>query len=240
MHYLLSRASRAILMRLAQERTLCAFDFDGTLSPIVEHPGQAVMGDQTRSLLVRLAALYPCIIVSGRGRADVLGRLRGVKVARVIGNHGAETEATIRKPERRLERWKASLELELGALPGVWVEDKGLSVARASELVLYVMYNIMRFEWDADKNQSNQKKHAGIDFETASRVFADPNLVLRKDRVVEGEQRWHGIGAVRKAVLFVVHVYREEKSNGEEVIRNISPREADPSERRIYLEQPPY
>ena len=120
------------------------------------------------------------------------------------------------------------------------MEDKGLSVARASELVLYVMYNIMRFEWDADKNQSNQKKHAGIDFETASRVFADPNLVLRKDRVVEGEQRWHGIGAVRKAVLFVVHVYREEKSNGEEVIRNISPREADPSERRIYLEQPPY
>jgi len=36
------------------------------------------------------------------------------------------------------------------------------------------MYNTMRFEWDADKNQSNQKKHAGIDFETASRVFADP------------------------------------------------------------------
>src|ERR1039457_6470810 len=26
-------------------------------------------------------------------------------------------------------------------------------VPRASELVLYVMYNIMRFEWDADKNR---------------------------------------------------------------------------------------
>jgi len=25
----------------------------------------------------------------------------------------------------------------------------------------------MRFEWDAQKNRSNQKKHAGIDFETA-------------------------------------------------------------------------
>ena len=58
------------------------------------------------------------------------------------------------------------------------------SSARVSVLVLYVMYNVMRFEWDADKNQSNQKKHAGIDFETASRVFADPNLMLRKDRVV--------------------------------------------------------
>jgi len=53
--------------------------------------------------------------------------------------------------------------------------------------VLYVMYYAMRFEWDADKNRSNQKKHAGVDFEAAARVFADPNLVLRKDRVIDGE-----------------------------------------------------
>ena len=101
------------------------------------------------------------------------------------------------------------------------------------------MYNSMRFEWDADKNRSNQKKHAGIDFETASRVFADPGPMIRKDRVIDGEQRWHGIGAVRKAVLLVVHVYLEENPNGEEVIRIISAREADPRERRVYLEQAP-
>lgn len=129
MQYLLSRASRTILTRLAHERTLCAFDFDGTLSPIVEYPGQAVMGGQTRILLGRLAALYPCVIVSGRSRPDVLARLRGVKVARVVGNHGAETEATTAKPDSRVAQWKASLEYELGALPGLWVEDKGLSLA---------------------------------------------------------------------------------------------------------------
>src|SRR5579862_122764 len=106
--------------------------------------------------------------------------------------------------------------------------------------VLYVMYNSVQFEWDAEKNRSNQKKHAGIDFEIASRVFADPNLMLRKDRVINGEQRWHAIGAVRRAVLLVVHVYREENSNGEEVIRIISAREADPRERRIYMEQAPH
>jgi uncharacterized DUF497 family protein len=99
------------------------------------------------------------------------------------------------------------------------------------------MYNSVRFEWDADKNRANQKKHAGIDFETASRIFADPNLLLRKDRVLDGEQRWHGIGAIRKAVLLVVHVYREEKLDGEEIIRIVSAREADPAERRIYLEE---
>ena len=98
----------------------------------------------------------------------------------------------------------------------------------------------MHFEWDAAKNRSNQKKHAGIDFETASRVFGDPSLIIRKDRAMDGEQRWHAIGAVRKAVLLVVHVYREENPNGEEVIRIVSAREADPRERRIYLEQAPH
>jgi len=42
---------------------------------------------------------------------------------------------------------------------------------------------------------------------------------------------------VEKAVILVVHVYREEIENGEEIIRIISAREADPRERRSYLEQ---
>ena len=83
MQYLLSRASRPILTRLARERTLCAFDFDGTLSPIVDHPDRAGMRARTRKLLGGLAALYPCIVISGRARSDVLGKLRGVKLARV-------------------------------------------------------------------------------------------------------------------------------------------------------------
>jgi uncharacterized DUF497 family protein len=40
-------------------------------------------------------------------------------------------------------------------------------------------------------------------------------------------------------VLLVVHAYLEESPNGEEVMRIISAREADPRERRIYLEQAP-
>jgi uncharacterized DUF497 family protein len=96
-----------------------------------------------------------------------------------------------------------------------------------------------RFEWDSEKNRANRTKHAGIDFENRIAGIADPNLILRKDRVVEGEQRWHGIGTVRKAVLLVVHVYFEETPNGEEVIRILPAREADPRERRVYLEQTP-
>ena len=92
MRYILSQTSRSILAQLAQERTLCAFDFDGTLAPIVEDPDQAVLSDRTRNLLGRLAALYPCVILSGRARTDLLGRLSGMPLERVFGSHGAEGE----------------------------------------------------------------------------------------------------------------------------------------------------
>jgi len=95
----------------------------------------------------------------------------------------------------------------------------------------------MRFEWEPRKSRINQTKHSGLDFETAARVFNDPRVVLMKDRIVEGEQRWHAIGAVSGALLLVVHVYREDDVNGEEIIRIISAREADQRERRIYIQQ---
>jgi uncharacterized protein len=95
----------------------------------------------------------------------------------------------------------------------------------------------MRFEWDEKKNRANQTKHGGLDFETAARVFDDPCVILRRDRIVEGEQRWHAIGAVSGALLLVVHVHREESLHGEEIIRIISAREADQRERRIYIQQ---
>jgi hypothetical protein len=95
----------------------------------------------------------------------------------------------------------------------------------------------MRFGWDAGKNRINQTKHSGLDFETAARVFNDPKIILVEDRVVEGEQRWHAIGAVSEALLLVVHTYHEDKDNGEEIIRIISAREANQRERRIYIQQ---
>lgn len=64
-----------------------------------------------------------------------------------------------------------------------------------------------------------------------------PYVILKYDRVIEGEQRWHAIGAVSAALLLVVHGYREDEANGEEIIRIISAREANQRERRIYFQQ---
>jgi trehalose 6-phosphate phosphatase len=117
-----------LVTRLAHERTLCAFDFDGTLAPIADHPDAAGMRKRTRDLLRRVASLYPCIIVSGRDRASVLKKLSGVRVAGVLGNHGAES---VRKPgpRRDVKRWKAALEPELDPIAGTWIEEKESSLA---------------------------------------------------------------------------------------------------------------
>ncbi len=93
----------------------------------------------------------------------------------------------------------------------------------------------MRFEWDERKDRINRSKHDGLDFRTAARVFNDPKIVLAKDRIVEGEQRWHAIGAVAGTLLLVVHTHREE-DDGEEIIRIVSAREANQRERRIYIQ----
>ena len=129
MEYALSRSARHVLTQLSRERTLYAFDFDGTLSPIVPNPDDAVMSRRTRALLTCLAAARPCVVVSGRGRADLMQRVNGVCLAQAIGNHGAETGDASRAPRRRIAQWKAALEPALGNLPGVWVEDKDLSLA---------------------------------------------------------------------------------------------------------------
>jgi len=96
----------------------------------------------------------------------------------------------------------------------------------------------MRFEWDSGKDRVNQKKHGGIAFESAALVFDDPHVIFCKDRIVDGEQRWHAIGAAEGAVLLIVHAYRMEYDNGEEeTVRIISAREANQRERRVYFQQ---
>jgi uncharacterized protein len=98
----------------------------------------------------------------------------------------------------------------------------------------------MRFEWDENKNEANQRKH-GISFEIAAEAFDDRYLLIRTDCIDEtGEQRYSATGAVwhplLSAVLLVIHVYREY-NNGEESIRIISARKADRENVRRYQEQ---
>ncbi len=129
MRYVLARSNREVLEQFACSRMLLALDFDGTLAPIVSDPDRAALRPSTRRLLRRAAERHPCVVISGRARADVLPRLRGTGVAAVIGNHGSEPGRADARRLRTVRLWKAHLERRLGGLQGVRVEDKGLSLA---------------------------------------------------------------------------------------------------------------
>ncbi|WP_242360133.1 MULTISPECIES: trehalose-phosphatase [Anaeromyxobacter] len=128
---LLAAPSRQAIAAIAHDRALLAFDFDGTLAPIVDEPGRALMRPDTRALLRVAALLYPCVVVSGRSRADLAPRLEGVPLVAWVGNHGAEAGfgPVDRSPRGTVLGWRAALTARLGDLPGVEIEDKGLSIA---------------------------------------------------------------------------------------------------------------
>jgi len=129
MHDILAPARRGVLDRFARSRPLLAFDFDGTLAPIVADPARAAMRASTRRLLERAAGAYPCIVISGRSRADVVKRLHGVRLSGVVGNHGLEPWHAAPRLAREVRRWVPLLEARLRGVAGVVVEDKGLSIA---------------------------------------------------------------------------------------------------------------
>jgi uncharacterized DUF497 family protein len=92
-------------------------------------------------------------------------------------------------------------------------------------MLLHIMYNRVRYEWDGEKNRTNQSKHHGITFETAQEVFDDPNQVVLENYFLEdgGEQRYQAIGIDLDFVLPVVFVNRSIE--GEEIIHIVSAQE---------------
>lgn len=129
MRRLLSRKHAEVLAQLAWSRVLVAFDFDGTLSPIVANRDEAQMRRRTCELFAKVCSLYPCAVISGRGRADVSARLGSAPVKYVIGNHGLEPGASLEEFEGEIIQARGLLEKALVGMGGVDLEDKRYSLA---------------------------------------------------------------------------------------------------------------
>jgi len=128
--HLLRPGGRAVLRELAAGRALLAFDFDGTLAPIARHPEKARMPGRTRRLLARLARLYPCAVISGRPRQDLLRRMRDIPMVAVAGSHGAEGhDPSGDGPPPRVRAWARRLRHRLRHFKGVMLEVKPHGVA---------------------------------------------------------------------------------------------------------------
>lgn len=120
---------RRALEALARSNALLAFDFDGTLAPIVEDRDAARMPASTESLLECLTTLFPCAVISGRARDDVAARLGRARVHHVIGNHGLEPGTDLEVLRAVVLRARRTLERAIQGWPGVEIEDKAFSLA---------------------------------------------------------------------------------------------------------------
>lgn len=91
--------------------------------------------------------------------------------------------------------------------------------------------DMIKFEWDENKNRTNQRKH-GISFTEAQTVFYDSEaLVIDDPEHSEEEERFIILGLSNKANLLVVcHCYRASET----VIRIISARKATKTESQYY------
>lgn len=122
---------------LAGRRPAVFFDFDGTLSDIVDDPDAARPVAGATEALAKLADGCPVAVLSGRDLADVTNRV-GVPGIWYAGSHGFELTAPDGTHHQNdaaaaaipvLEQAAARLRDQLGGIPGVVVEHKRFGVA---------------------------------------------------------------------------------------------------------------
>ncbi len=153
-------------------------DYDGTLTPIVGRPIEAILSPDVREKLCDLAQ-KPTVtvgIISGRSMAELkfMVSIEGIYYA---GNHGLEIEGPgisfISQPAETARATIADLARQLSAalnsIDGVIVEDKGLSLS--------VHYRLVKKE--AEKQVAD----------TFQRITS-PLLSQKKIRITSGKKVW--------------------------------------------------
>lgn len=133
---LFSLAGRSRLDELARPGLLCAFDFDGTLAPLVTQPDRAHTPKNIIARLNELSNYARVAVITGRSVADVSDRL-GFHPDYLVGNHGLEGmpgwEAQAARYRETCYQWMAVLAQKLSEHAelehSVWIEDKHYSLS---------------------------------------------------------------------------------------------------------------
>jgi trehalose 6-phosphate phosphatase len=136
MTLLFSDAGMRRLDDIAQPGLLCAFDYDGTLAPIVAKPDEARLPPDVLQRLVELSRHAPIAIVTGRSIADIAPRL-GFHPDYLVGNHGLEgvpgwqvrSDAYAAQCRDWREMLSAALQDSSRYDPGIAMEDKRYSLS---------------------------------------------------------------------------------------------------------------
>ncbi|HYD80307.1 MAG TPA: trehalose-phosphatase [Paucimonas sp.] len=150
MRHLLSPAGEEALVAMIETGALLAFDFDGTLSPMVMLPEQARMPAGVARGFQMLCEMAPVAVITGRSVEDVVPRL-GAKPKYVIGNHGAEgvpgADGNLQPYREICERWRHQISDILRWErfdPGLMIEYKSCSIC--------VHYRLVRNRNETERN----------------------------------------------------------------------------------------
>lgn len=126
----------ALQARLAGKQLAVFLDYDGTLTPIVDDPEQALLSDSQRAAVAELARHCFVAIVSGRELANVRAKV-GLETVYYAGDHGFAIQGPAGSAIWHeqgaefldaLEAARRRLEPQLAAVPGALLETKRYSL----------------------------------------------------------------------------------------------------------------
>lgn len=129
--------SEEILSRISYLKSIIFLDYDGTLTPIVSRPEQAIIGVPMREALIKLSNKVPVAIISGRELSDVIDLVQIPQIY-YAGNHGFEfkypdgTETLLEDAKRYLplaDQIESALQQLPLSYPGIIIERKKFAIA---------------------------------------------------------------------------------------------------------------
>lgn len=138
MRHLLREGWRSLLEKFEKSRVFLFLDYDGTLTPIVRNPDQAVLSPSRRKKLRESARTKEIQIALVSGRSlSALKKLAGVRGLWYVGNHGLEREEhgvrrvhpEALKTQALIKKIKLRLKPAFAGLPGIFVEDKTFTLS---------------------------------------------------------------------------------------------------------------
>ncbi|MFO7765615.1 MAG: trehalose-phosphatase [Pelovirga sp.] len=126
-----------VTCQLKHRRPAVFLDYDGTLTPIVDHPEDAIIFPEMRQTITALGEYCTLAIVSGRDRKDV-EKLAGIEGIYYAGSHGfdisgpAGENITFQRGDEflpALDQAEKALHERLDQIEGVQVERKKFAIA---------------------------------------------------------------------------------------------------------------
>lgn len=173
---------------LRTKRVVVLLDYDGTLTPIVNDPSQALLPSRTRDILTELAELFTVGIVSGRSLQKVRGFVQ-LESLLYAGSHGFDIWSPHSESMRyqvaadqlpQLATIRDRLTERLTGIKGAAVEDNIFSVS-----VHYRNCDAEDVQQVYDVVQQVRSDFPSIRFGTGKKVFElRPDIVWDKGRAM--------------------------------------------------------